>query len=248
MNINEFFKNSSFQSRKLHLGCGSVYKEGWCNIDYYEGSDSDTHRGNVLNIPDVWCDIKELSCENETIDVIALYHVLEHFYKYEVSDILDEFMRVLRPGGICVIEMPDLSRILKLLLFVPLRAKLPSPSDKDFIESQLYGASWERNPKSYSYHKYVWRRREFADFCTAKGFNVVLQTGATLTHKPLRDMAIIIKKPNHNFKEKLELDYVHLSEVRRYGNSYKRFFRQFKSYLRINYLGIKYSFAMNIKK
>lgn len=248
MNINEFFKNSSLQSRKLHLGCGSIYKEGWCNIDYFESSDSDTHRGNVLSTPDVWCDIKYLSCENDSIDVIALYHVLEHFYKHEVSDVLDEFKRVLKPGGICIIEMPDLSRILKLLTFVPLREKLPYPSDKDSIESQLYGASWERNQESYPYHKYVWKRREFVDFCAAKGFNIVLQTGATLTHKPLRDMAVIIRKPSHSLNEGQDLTCTHLSEVGKYGNFYKRLLRQLKSFIRINYLGIKYGLFKNKKR
>jgi len=232
MNISDFFKNSSLQRRKLHLGCGSVYKEGWCNVDYYEGCETDTHRGDVANTPDVWCDIKRLSCEDETIDVIALYHVLEHFYKYEVSDILDEFQRVLKPGGICIIEMPDLSRILWLLLLVPLREELPGMSDKDAIEAQLYGASWERNEKCYPYHKYVWRRNEFVDFCLTKGFDTVLETGATLSHNPTRDMAIILKKPLTHFYCTADSRKTQADEVLQYGNKPRRILRQVRSYIR----------------
>lgn len=239
MNISDFFKNSSLQRKKLHLGCGSVYKDGWCNVDYYEGCETDTHRGYVANTPDVWCDIKCLSCENETIDLIALYHVLEHFYKYEASDILEELFRVLKPGGFCIIEMPDLSRILKLLLLVPLKQDLPEPCDKDCIEAQLYGASWERNEKSYPYHKYVWSRQEFVNFCSAKGFDIVLKTGATLTHGPVRDMAIVLRKKDSNSDDISKLCNTIPHEVLEYGNKPSRILRQLKSYIRMNFLGIK---------
>lgn len=239
MNISEFLKSSSLQRKKLHLGCGSVYKEGWCNIDYYEGCETDTHRGDVANTPDVWCNIKRLSCEDETIDVIALYHVLEHFYKYEVFDILDEFLRVLKPGGICIIEMPDLSRILWLLLLVPLREELPGMSDKDAIESQFYGASWERNEKCYPYHKYVWRRKEFVDFCLNKGFDIVLKTGATLSHKPTRDMAIVLTKKLPQSLYTADSRHTRVDEILQYGNKPRRILRQLRSYIKMNLLGIR---------
>ena len=81
MNISDFFKNSSLHRKKLHLGCGAVYKEGWCNVDYYAGCETDTHRGDVADTPGVWCDIMCVSGESETLDVIALEHGLEHLYR-----------------------------------------------------------------------------------------------------------------------------------------------------------------------
>lgn len=178
---------------ELNVGCGSRLYADMCNIDFYPSTDEDTHRGDDIR-PDVWCDIKNLSCEDSVIDVIYCSHVLEHFYPYEVEDILIEVKRVLKPGGIFVVEMPDFARVslLSILWFLP-EPRYPShmKSSRGIFKSQFYGASWERNVKGYPYHKYLYTRGEFVNLLQSNGFKICLTTSSTLTHVPLRDMAVI---------------------------------------------------------
>ena len=154
--IDFWFEESQLDKLRLHLGCGSVRWPEWCNIDNYPVDSEDTHRGDSVR-PDVWCDISQLSCSSGTVDVIKTVHVLEHFYKYQTLDLIREFYRVLKPGGIMIHEMPNLQSLILLSLLPRKRRYRDIPAaDKDMVASQFYGASWERNTRFYPYHKYVW--------------------------------------------------------------------------------------------
>lgn len=48
---------------------------------------------------------------NEFHDAVFASHVLEHLYAHEVASALAEFYRVLKPGGIVDIRVPDLQSI-----------------------------------------------------------------------------------------------------------------------------------------
>lgn len=44
-------------------------------------------------------------------DAVACNNALEHLYPHEVEKALREFMRVLNPGGVAVIQVPDLQDV-----------------------------------------------------------------------------------------------------------------------------------------
>jgi SAM-dependent methyltransferase len=44
-------------------------------------------------------------------DVVYCSHALEHLYPHEVPKALSEFYRVLKPGGVCIILVPDLEGV-----------------------------------------------------------------------------------------------------------------------------------------
>jgi SAM-dependent methyltransferase len=44
-------------------------------------------------------------------DIVYCSHALEHLYPHEVPQALSEFYRVLRPGGVCIILVPDLEGV-----------------------------------------------------------------------------------------------------------------------------------------
>jgi SAM-dependent methyltransferase len=44
-------------------------------------------------------------------DAVACNNALEHLYPHEVNNALREFYRVLKPGGIAVIQVPDLEGV-----------------------------------------------------------------------------------------------------------------------------------------
>ena len=231
--LDEYISYISDKYIKLHLGCGSKYWKGWCNIDGYQKSASDTHRGEMKNEPDLWLDIRKLEVKNNSIDVICSQHVMEHFYRYEVIKMFRNFYKKLKPGGIVITEMPDLNKIIKLIFWLPIRPKygLDNLRNRDMITSQFYGAAWEENEKGYPYHKYIWEKKEFVNALKDIGFIIILTTGATKSHVPFRDMAVICQKPINNNDQ--SLSSLSRDFKKSYGSLFFRIFIQIKTILRL---------------
>jgi predicted SAM-dependent methyltransferase len=90
---------------KLHLGCGTVYKEGYINVDYYDDS-----------VRDLKADSKSLPFENNTVDLIEAHHLIEHYAYPEHKEVLNEWWRVLKPGGKLIMECPNIDVCMQLFL------------------------------------------------------------------------------------------------------------------------------------
>ncbi len=86
---------------KLHIGCGTVYKEGWINID----NNSDN---NIKKLDFMWDLRKPLPLPENSVDFIYNEHFLEHLTADEGGGLLKECMRMLKPNGVLRIAMPDL--------------------------------------------------------------------------------------------------------------------------------------------
>jgi SAM-dependent methyltransferase len=66
--------------------------------------------------PDIVCsmiDMKPLA--TASVDAIWSSHNLEHLHRHEVPVALAEFLRVLRPGGMLLLTMPDLQKVAELV-------------------------------------------------------------------------------------------------------------------------------------
>lgn len=90
------FRYRSWQNKKLHLGCGGKIKEGWINIDFHPKADLslDLHR--------------RLPFPSNSILIIYSEHFLEHLeYPGQVIHFLRESLRVLKPGGVLSVGVPD---------------------------------------------------------------------------------------------------------------------------------------------
>lgn len=86
---------------KLHYGCGSRILPGWINIDatYTAGVDLQMDLRTPLPLRD-----------NSTRFIFA-EHVLEHMDpRADLPRVLNEFHRVLKPGGVVRIIVPDLAK------------------------------------------------------------------------------------------------------------------------------------------
>jgi predicted SAM-dependent methyltransferase len=88
----------------LHLGCGSINYPNFINID---GIDY-PHVHFVQSITN----LKQF--RDESIKFIYVSHALEHFPRSETLTILQEWRRVLEPGGKLCISVPDFDQILKM--------------------------------------------------------------------------------------------------------------------------------------
>jgi predicted SAM-dependent methyltransferase len=90
----------------INLGCGGRFHPAWINLDVVPAHPS-VHPLDLRQpfpIPDSTCD--------------AVYHshVLEHFSKSGAPLFLRECFRILKPGGIIRIAVPDLEQIARLYL------------------------------------------------------------------------------------------------------------------------------------
>ncbi len=110
---------------KLNLGCGNHTPEGWVNVDYAFGA-------RLAKIPFFrainkkigffqmdWDDrikIHDLRrtfpFDDASVDFIYSSHTLEHFSKEDGERFLKECHRVLKPGGIIRVVVPDLGAIV----------------------------------------------------------------------------------------------------------------------------------------
>lgn len=80
---------------KLNLGCGSWILPGYVNCDLYDPA------------ADQKWDAHTIPLEDNTVDEIYTSHLFEHFDYYEAWRVLEEWKRVLKLGGVLVIETPD---------------------------------------------------------------------------------------------------------------------------------------------
>lgn len=89
---------------KLHLGCGKRFIPGYVHIDAvdYQHIDHITTIDNLSFIGD------------DSVDVIYNCHVLEHFKRRDVSRVLKEWRRVLKPDGILRVSVPNFATICQI--------------------------------------------------------------------------------------------------------------------------------------
>src|SRR6266550_5078835 len=85
----------------VNLGCGSRYHPDWINIDISPSDPNiiaaDLSRG--IPLPDDDC------------DVVYHSHLLEHLRPPQALRFLQECRRVLKPGGVLRVAVPDLEQI-----------------------------------------------------------------------------------------------------------------------------------------
>lgn len=88
----------------LHLGCGSINHDQFINIDGLPAA----HIHYIREIDNL------SPFKDKTIDLIYASHCLEHFSHRKVSNVLSEWFRVLKDGGILRISVPDFDLLLKI--------------------------------------------------------------------------------------------------------------------------------------
>lgn len=115
---------------KLHLGCGKRYIPGFVHVD-------------LIDYPhiDYRCDVIELSMfENNSIELIYACHILEHFKRFDIENVLKEWYRVLIPNGILRFAVPDFEAIVEYY---------KETKDLKILYSHIYGG--QKNSLDYHY-------------------------------------------------------------------------------------------------
>ena len=156
----------------IHLGCGEINSSEFINVDsrFFPHIH---HVGGVNSLP---------FFKNDFADLIYASHILEHIPMNKLEDILLEWRRVLKSGGILRIGVPDFDTILQIYK--------DNDNDINFIWRPLMGGQdYDKN-----FHFAVFNKKYLSAILTKCGF-----TNIRTWEKS--------KIQNHNFDDWTSIDY-----------------------------------------
>jgi len=100
----------------LHVGCGMPDEQGL--HESFRGPEWHELRLDVDPgvQPDIVATITDMSpVSNASVDAVYSHHNIEHVFSHEVPIAMQEFFRVLRPGGEVLIGTPDLQNVARTI-------------------------------------------------------------------------------------------------------------------------------------
>lgn len=100
----KFFPNKDSGEIFLNIGCGSNLIPNFLNVDFYGWKSSKGVFEHDLR--------KNLPFSSNRFEGIVTEHTIEHFYPNATIKLLTDVFRVLKPGGVLRIGVPDLDRYL----------------------------------------------------------------------------------------------------------------------------------------
>lgn len=93
-------------SKLLNLGCGALFHADWVNVDIKSRDPQVIEHDLQTPLP----------FDDNTFQAVYHSHVLEHLSRSQAPIFLQECVRVLAPGGVLRVAVPDLENIARLYL------------------------------------------------------------------------------------------------------------------------------------
>jgi predicted SAM-dependent methyltransferase len=160
------------REHKLHIGCGKNHLDGWINIDVYPAP-------LAMNV--LW----GLPFADGSVRYIFVSHMLEHlFYPRDVKPFLAQLRRVLAPGGVVRIAVPDVEQCIEAYVnndrafFGNRRETWPWwPENPTRLEDFLaYAGAGAEPAYLFESHKYGYDFETLSQVLTEAGFSAVVRS------------------------------------------------------------------------
>jgi len=136
---------------KLHLGCGRRVIPGFYHVDAHDYP----HVDRVA-------DVSDLSfVPDGTVSLIYAASVLEHFGRHDYMRVLAEWHRVLKPGGVLRLSVPDFDAAVAVYL-----DRERFPEGLRLIHGALIGGQRDE----WDYHKMVFNKDLLTESLIQTGF------------------------------------------------------------------------------
>ncbi len=173
---------------RLNLGCGNKILPGYVNVDVAPA------RAGAR--PDVICDLRDLSrFDDDSVDEILSVHVVEHFWRWEVDELVREWVRVLKPGGRMVIECPNLKAACEAFLASPEERAGPGQEGETTMWVFYGDPAWE---DPLMCHRWGYTPASLGELMARAGLVGVGQEPAQFKMKEPRDMRVVGYKPKRD--------------------------------------------------
>lgn len=91
---------------KVVIGTRTYLGSDWTHVDIDERPLKDPETGRTYPV-DVVCDARDVNLPDQCADLVYSQECLEHFSWREYQSVLEEWCRLVKPGGKIVIEVPD---------------------------------------------------------------------------------------------------------------------------------------------
>ena len=191
---------------RLHVGCGTVYLDGYVNLDlevpgysylaqerpdlaalnrttvdrYYRHAESQATLERGPSRPqycvvDRYASVDALPFEPGSVDEIRSVQVLEHLEMKRVPEVLEHWHSLLRPGGVCHVDVPDFEETVRQLL------SQPDEPSKDWYYRLVYGS--QKN--AHAFHRSGFSPARLERLLREAGFAEVRHVPNTLHFYPV---------------------------------------------------------------
>ena len=132
--------------------------DDWVNCDIAWNPDAP-------RAPEILCDAKEIPMPDACADTVMAIHVFEHFYRWEAEGVLREWHRLLKPGGLLILELPNLVKCCENYL----SGRKRGGKDPDQLARWgIYGDP--RTGDKYMCHPWGYSPEELIELLHANGF------------------------------------------------------------------------------
>lgn len=146
--------------KRLHWGCGPITPFGWVNSDLYPFP-------GVNPVADI---LKGLPFPGDEFDAIVSIHALPEIPFIHLDAALAELLRVLKPGGILRLSLPDMEKAIQAYLerdidyfFLIPDDRIKSLTGKMIVQLLWYGQS--RSLFTTEFITELLARAGFEDIC-----------------------------------------------------------------------------------
>lgn len=146
---------------RLNLGCGDTRWPGYLNCDLYGEPDK---RFDLAAPP--------YPFEAESVDEISCHHVLEHLPFKKTEEVLEEWRRILKPGGTLDLGVPDTEQCMEMYFDSHKRG---DERIRRYALKTIYGCQ-QHDDGSYNpgqEHKAPFIQRELLALLRRLGFHIV---------------------------------------------------------------------------